>query len=56
MLKRLNVSEGDELIAVEVPGGYLLTTHDLEAQRQLKVAQEVMEEYRETLRLLANRE
>ncbi|HEY2391280.1 MAG TPA: AbrB/MazE/SpoVT family DNA-binding domain-containing protein [Candidatus Angelobacter sp.] len=56
MLKRLKVSEGDELVAIEVPGGYLLTTHDLERQRQLKVALEVMDEYQETLRMLANRE
>lgn len=56
MLRHLKVCEGDELIAIEVPGGYLLTTHDLETHRQLKMAREIMDKYQETLRLLANTE
>ena len=38
MLERLKVREGDELVTIEVAGGYLLTTHELETDRQLKVA------------------
>lgn len=53
MLERLKVGEGDELFAMETPGGYLITTHNPEVERQLKVAQRIMEEYEETLRLLA---
>jgi putative addiction module antidote len=53
MLERLNVGNGDELFAMETPGGYLITAHDPEVERQLKIAQKIMDEYEETLRLLA---
>ena len=53
MLERLKVGEGDEILAVETPGGYLITAHNPEVERQLKVAQRIMDEYEETLRLLA---
>ncbi|HEX3154738.1 MAG TPA: AbrB/MazE/SpoVT family DNA-binding domain-containing protein [Candidatus Angelobacter sp.] len=53
MLERLQVGEGDELFAMETPQGYLITAHNPEVERQLKVAQRVMGEYEETLRLLA---
>ena len=53
MLERLKVCQGDELLAIEVPDGYLLTTHDLETHRQVKLAQETMDKYQETLSQLA---
>ena len=53
MLERLKVGEGDELFAMETSGGYLITAHDPETARQLRVAQRIMDEYEETLRLLA---
>jgi len=53
MLERLHVNEGDIVFALETPDGYLLTASDLEVERQLAIAREVMAEYRETLRVLA---
>ncbi|HEY2497789.1 MAG TPA: AbrB/MazE/SpoVT family DNA-binding domain-containing protein [Candidatus Angelobacter sp.] len=53
MLKRLHVSEGETVFALETPDGYLLTGNDPEVERQLQIAREVMAEYRDTLRALA---
>ena len=53
MLKRLKVERGDTLFAVETPSGYLLTPYDPEIERQLRLGQEIMSEYRDTLRALA---
>jgi len=53
MLERLHVNEGDTVFALETPDGYLLTASDLEVERQLAIARDVMAEYRETLRVLA---
>lgn len=53
MLERLHVNEGDTVFALETPDGYPLTASDLEVERQLAIAREVMAEYRETLRVLA---
>lgn len=53
MLDRLKVEEGDTLLAVETKGGYLIVHNDPEVERQLRLGQEIMAEYRETLRELA---
>jgi putative addiction module antidote len=53
MLERLHVNEGDTVFALETPDGYLLTASDLEVERQVAIARDVMAEYRETLRVLA---
>jgi putative addiction module antidote len=53
MLQRLKVAKGDTLFAIETPSGYLLTPYDPKIEEQLKLAREVMSEYRETLRELA---
>jgi putative addiction module antidote len=53
MLHRLQVGDGDELLAIETVGGYLVTSYDPEVERQLKVAQKFMAEYEMTLRVLA---
>lgn len=53
MLSRLKVGKGDTLFAIETPSGYLLTPYDPEIERQLRLGQEVMNEYRDTLRALA---
>jgi putative addiction module antidote len=53
MLSRLKVGKGDTLFAIETPSGYLLTPYDPEIERQLKLGQEIMNEYRDTLRALA---
>lgn len=53
MLSRLKVGKGDTLFAIETPSGYLLTPYDPEIERQLRLGQEIMNEYRDTLRALA---
>jgi putative addiction module antidote len=52
MLHRLEVKKGDSLLAVETPGGYLLTRYDPD-EDQLRVALEFMAEYRDIFRALA---
>lgn len=53
MLSRLKVRKGDTLFAIETPSGYLITPYDPEVERQLRLGQEIMSEYRDTLRALA---
>ena len=53
MLDRLKVNQGDELFAIEVPGGYFLTTHDSEVEEELRLGREFMNKYRETFQALA---
>ena len=53
MLSRLKLSQGDALLAIETPQGYLLTPYDPEVEEELKIGQEFMGEYRETFRTLA---
>jgi putative addiction module antidote len=53
MLKRLKVERGDTLFVVETPSGYLLTPYDPSVAEQIRLSEEIMKEYRETLRELA---
>ena len=53
MLERLKVGEGDELVAIETPVGYLLTTYDPDVEEELKLGREFMSKYRETFQALA---
>ena len=53
MLKRLKVERGDTLFVIETPSGYLLTPYDPAVEEQIRLSQEIMRDYRETLRALA---
>jgi len=53
LLARLRVDKGDELYAVETPDGIRLTTYDPTLAAQMEVAERIMREDRELLRLLA---
>jgi hypothetical protein len=53
MLEHVKAYVGDELLAVEVPAGYLITSHDPEVESQWKIARKIMHEYEATLRILA---
>jgi hypothetical protein len=53
MLARLKLGQGDALLAIETPQGYLLTPYDPEVEEELKIGREFMGEYRETFRTLA---
>lgn len=53
LMARLRVDKGDELYAVETPDGIRLTTYDPALAAQMEVAEKIMREDRELLRLLA---
>lgn len=53
MLTRLKLGQGDALLAIETPQGYLLTPYDPEVEEEFKIGRESMGEYRETFRTLA---
>ncbi|HEY2363829.1 MAG TPA: AbrB/MazE/SpoVT family DNA-binding domain-containing protein [Candidatus Angelobacter sp.] len=53
MLERLRAGEGDELLAVETPNSYFLTSHDPDLEEELRLGREFMRKYDETFRSLA---
>lgn len=53
LLARLRLEKGDELFAVETPGGIVLTTYDPELAAQMEVAERIMREDRLVLHKLA---
>ena len=54
VINRLHASHGERLFLIERPdGGYQLTPYDPEFERQMKIAEEGMARYRNTLRALA---
>lgn len=53
VLDRLKVTKGDQLHVVETPTGIVLTPLDPKVQEQLKLMDEVIGDYRETLEALA---
>ena len=53
-MARLGVEKGDTLYSTEAPdGSYRLTPYDPEFERQMALAEEVMHDDREVLRVLA---
>jgi putative addiction module antidote len=54
VVSRLHVVDGDRLILTESPeGGYRITPYDPEFEAQMRVAEEGMRRYRNTLKALA---
>lgn len=53
VLARMRVSEGDKLFVHDTPDGISLTPTDADFEQQMKIAREVMHEYRDVLRELA---
>jgi putative addiction module antidote len=53
LLARLRLEKGDELYALETPGGIVLTTYDPELAAQMDVVEQVMRERRLLLHKLA---
>jgi hypothetical protein len=49
----LTRSNGTDISATQTPEGYLVEVNDPEVKRQLNVALKIMDEYEETLRILA---
>lgn len=54
LLARLRLEKGDELYALETPGGIHITTYDADFADQMAVAEEVMHRRRTLLRQLAD--
>lgn len=53
LLAKLRVDKGDTLYATETPDGIKLTPHDPTFEAQMDVAERIMREDRDVLRLLA---
>ena len=53
MLEYLQKDNGSHFSAIETADGYLVKVNDPEVQRQLDIALRIMDEYEETLRILA---
>lgn len=53
LLARLRVGEGDALYASEAPDGIRLTASDPEFEERMKLAEKIMREDRDILRVLA---
>jgi putative addiction module antidote len=53
MLAAMNVDKGGVITATTAPDGFRLTPFDPEIQEQIEAGNEVMREYRDTLRALA---
>lgn len=54
LLHRMRLKKGDTLFATETPDGVKLSVYDPEFERQLAVAEEVMRDDRNVLRMLAD--
>ena len=52
MLTRLNIQKGDVLYVTETPDGVQLTPYRADFDQTMKVAQDVMRRYRDTLKKL----
>lgn len=50
---RLKIREGERVFLTESPEGYRITPYDPEFERQMKLAEDGMAAYRNTLRALA---
>jgi len=50
---RLHLAEGNRVVLTETPDGYRMTPYDPEFERQMALAEEGMQRYRNTLRALA---
>ena len=54
LLTKLNLAQGQWLYVTELPdGGVRLTPHDPEFETAMRLADGIMDEYRDTLRALA---
>ena len=53
ILARLRVQRGDTVFLTESPEGYVLTPYDEEFAKQVAIAEDVMDRYKNTLHELA---
>ena len=53
VLKKMNISKGDSLYLVEEQDGYKITPYNKEFIEQMELAEEIMREDRDVLKVLA---
>jgi putative addiction module antidote len=53
LLERLRVSKGDALYLVEEPDGYKITPYNREFAEQMNMAEDIMRQDKDVLRILA---
>lgn len=53
LLIRLGLEQGDQVVVTEAPDGLRLTRDNTDFEKAMKIVDEVMVEYRETLEALA---
>ncbi|MCH9806234.1 MAG: AbrB/MazE/SpoVT family DNA-binding domain-containing protein [Alphaproteobacteria bacterium] len=53
LLARLNLEQGDEVIVSEGPEGFSVTTFSDDDEETMRLARDVIKEYRNTLKALA---
>lgn len=53
VMARLRVKKGDSLYLTEAPDGYRLTPYDPGFERQIKLAEDIMHDDREILKVLS---
>ncbi len=53
VLAKLSVGEGEKIYLTETPEDFRVTANNAEFELQMQLAQEVMRDYRDTLRELA---
>lgn len=53
LLAKLRVSKGDTLYITETPDGFMLRPYDATFAEQMQIAEDIMREYRDVLRKLA---
>jgi len=53
-LAKLGVEKGDTLYLTEAPGGEMrISAYDPKLQRQIELGEQIMDQYRDTFRILA---
>ena len=53
MVERLHLEAGDRVLVIETEGGILITPHDPQVEKSLKIAARAAKKYRNALRELA---
>ncbi len=53
VMARLKVKKGDSLFLTEAPGGYRITPYNPEFERQIGLAEEIMHDDRDILKVLS---
>jgi putative addiction module antidote len=53
LVEKLGITKGQKLSVSETTGGITLSLHDPEFEEQMRIAEDIMDRYRDTLRELA---